>query len=352
MYLIQKEPIMRIDFPSIVVALVLLLPVLLLLGTGIAAIAFGCYLHFRPGTLWRGQSWQQLLKWRVVTPDTANPGLLEEFARSRDIILSSAMIGMGLALVIVVCSGVALVWTAPWTASGTFVVDIVRQFLAPALFLSYLLGNGLGYLYGVWRLRRLTARGATYGDLQPRELSDYRSVVFPLCAAILIVGVALITLITGPHLRAGVPLFLGDGMTRSVAPAWLLWVLPGAMLLTLSVGEILLGQIARFPRLLLTRHPLTAQRADNLLRALTIGTVQGHELTVIGSLGVVHGILMSNSLWHSGFWQLGSRPWSPLLDTWYWFAAFVAMAGLLLPACAGRIGGRITGWPWRPAQVL
>ena len=210
---------------------------------------------------------------------------------------------------------------------------------------------GLGICMGL-ATAAATAREVTYGDLQPRRLSDYRSVVFPLSAAVLIVGVALITLIMWPHLEAGVPLSVGDGgMTRSVAPAWFLWTLPAAMLLTLIVGEILLGQIARLPRLLLTHQPATAQRADNLLRALAIGALQGYELNVIGSFGVVDGLLISMSLWHSGFWRLGVRPLSPVLDTWYGFAAIMVLAGFLLPACAGRIGGRIAGWPWRPARV-
>lgn len=345
---------MRIDpnsFLSLLIGVVFLLPVLLLLGSGIAAVAFGWYLLYHPGAFGWRNSWRQLLKWEVVTPDAAYPDLLEEFSRSRDIILSSAMIGLGLAVVLFVCGGLALVWIAPSTASGTFVVDMIRQLFLPALFLSFLAGYGLGYLYGVWRLRRLTAREPTYGDLQPRTLSDYRSVVFPLIAAVLTMGVALITLIIWPHLEAGVPLDLGDGITRSVAPAWFLWTLPAAMLLTLIVGEILLGQIARLPRLLLTHQPASAQRADNLLRALAIGALQGYELNVIGSFGIVHGLLISMGLWHSGFWRLGVRPLSPVLDTWYWFAAIVVIAGFLLPACAGRIGGRIAGWPWRPARV-
>lgn len=340
------------SFLGLLIGVVFLLPVLLLLGTGAASIAFGCYLHYHPGALGWRNSWRQLLKWGVVTPDTAYPALLEEFSRSRDIILSSAMIGLGLAVVLFVCGSMALVWIASWTASGTFAMDMTRQFFVPALYLSFWAGYGLGYLYGVRRLRHLTAREATYGDLQPRRLSDYRSVVFPLGAAILIVGVALTTLIMWPHLVAGVPLDLGDGITRSVVPAWLLWTLPAAMLLSLIVGELLLGKFARFPRLLLTRYPSTAQRADNLLRAQTIGVVQGLELNVIGSLGVVHGSLIGMGLWHSGFWRLGAQPLSPVLDTWYGFAAVVVLAGFLLPTCAGRIGGRIGGWPWRPAQVV
>ena len=332
-----------------------LVPVVLFLGLGIFAIVFGCYLRYHPGRFWRGESWKQLLKWQVVTPATAHPLLLEEFVRSRDFILSSAIIGVGLALVLVLSSGVILALSIAGIATGTLLVEILRQFLGPAVYLSYLLGYGLGTVYGVWRLRRLTARGATYGDLQPRTLADYRSAVFPWSAALLIVGVVLITLLMEPHLGPEVPLDLAamsTDMTQSAAPVWLLWALPAVMLLTLIMGEVLLGQIARLPRLVITSQPSAAQRADNLLRALTIGTIQGLELQAIGCVGTVHAMLMSASLWHSGFWQLDTqRPLNPLTDTGYWFAVIVLVFGILLPACAGRIGGRIAGWPWRPAQI-
>lgn len=203
-------------------------------------------------------------------------------------------------------------------------------------------------------MRHLTARGATYGDLQRRTLADYRSGVFPLSAALVIGSVVVITLLMEPHLGAPVPLDLATipaDLTQTGVPVWVLWALPAVMLLTLLVGEVLLWQIARLPRLVLTSQPVTAQRADNLLRALIIGTIQGLELQAIGCVGVVHASLISANLWHSGFWQLGARPWGPLLDTGYWFAMALWIFGILLPACAGRIGGRIAGWPWRPAAI-
>lgn len=123
------------------------------------------------------------------------------------------------------------------------------------------------------------------------------------------------------------------------------------MLFTLFLGEWVLARIARVPRLLLTSQPHTAQRADDLLRALTIGALQGMELVVIGSLGAAQNSLVMANLWQSGFWQLGSRPYSSLLDLEFLFSMVVMGSGFLLSACVGRIGGRISGWPWRPVRI-
>jgi hypothetical protein len=216
-------------------------------------------------------------------------------------------------------------------------------------FLSCLLGYGLGYLFGVWRLRRLTARGITYADLQPRTLSDYRSRIFPWIAGILISGVVLITLWLSPHLGSQVPLKLVSGTPVEVF-VWILWAVPAAMLLTLLLGEFVMAHIAGRARLLLTSQPPTAQRADNLLRALTIGTIQGFELVVLGSLGVIQNTLIRSTLWQDGFWHLGSQPYSSVLDLGFWCATAVLLLGFLLPILAGRMGGTISGWPWRPVR--
>ena len=128
-------------------------------------------LHSHPGKFWgnHAQTWQQLVKWQVVTTGFAPPALLEEFARSRDFIQASAIIGIGLAFSLEAIGNVIV----PWVVTGTFTMVNGQVFIAE-VYLSYLLGYGLGYCYGVWRLRRLTAGTSTYADLQRRALSQYR----------------------------------------------------------------------------------------------------------------------------------------------------------------------------------
>lgn len=111
-----------------------LVPVLLLLGCGVGAIVFGCYLRYHPGTFRRDQSWQQLFKWQVVTPATAHPALLEEFVRSRDFIFSSAIIGLGVTLILVMSSSIALAITG--IATGSLLFGILWQVPLPAIYLS------------------------------------------------------------------------------------------------------------------------------------------------------------------------------------------------------------------------
>lgn len=324
-----------------------LLLVLLMVWLGIGVIVFGSYVHTHPGKVLgnHAQLWKQLLTWQIVTPGFAPPTILEEFSRSRDFILSSALMGMGLAVVLGVLGDVTLVWAI----TGTFLGQD-GQFSTAVFPLSCLVGYGLGYLYGVWRLRRLTARGPTYADLHPRTLSDYRSNVFIWIAGALIVGVVLLTLLLTPHFGSQVPLEVGRGTPLEVS-VWILLAVPAAMLLTFLLSEFVMAQIARRSRLFLTSQPHTAQRADNLLRALTIGTIQGLALMVLGSLGVIQNKLLMATLWQSGFWHLGSRPYSSWLDLEFGFTEAVLLLGLFLPVLFGRIGGTISGWPWRPVRI-
>jgi hypothetical protein len=334
------------DFLDQALQLIPLLLMLLFVCLGIGVFVLGSYLHSRPGKVWgnRAQLWKQLLTWQVVTPGFAPPAILEEFTRSRDFIVSSALMGMGLTLVLGVIGNVMLVWALTGTFSGED-----GQVFTVVFFLSCLLGYGLGYLSGVWHLRRLTARGLTYADLHPRTLSDYRSNAFLGIAGILIVGVMLLTLVLTPHLGSQVPFELGRGTPLEIS-VWVLLAVPVVMLVLLLLGEFVMVHIAGLPRLLLTSQPHTAQRADNLLRALTIGTIQGFELVVLGGLGAIQNNLLMAALWQDGFWQLGARPYSSWLDLEFECTLAVLLLGFLLPILSGRIGGTISGWPWRPVR--
>jgi hypothetical protein len=211
--------------------------------------------------------------------------------------------------------------------------------LQAALYLSCLIGYGLGYAYEVWRLRR-TPTGAqqiTYGDLRARRLADYRSGVFLWGAGLLLVEVILTTLVLLLRRGPGAPVTLG-GVGGMTIPVWTLAAVPVAMLLTFGIGEAIMAQMVRLPRLFLTATPQTAQRADNVLRAITIGVLQGWELVVLGTLAASMIALLP--------------PHSPLLELAALLSGVVMCSGFCLPACAGRIGGTLTGWPWHPAEAL
>jgi hypothetical protein len=335
--------------------LLITVSLLMFLALGIAAIALGSYLRSQafsrpPGKPRRGdaQRWQQLLKWQVIQPGYHDPALLDEFSRSHRFIQSAALIGAGLALVLAVI-GSAIISVG---ATGTLLNLSAGNgsFLSASLFFVFLIGFSLGYVSGVWQLRSLTARRVAYGDLKPRRLSDYRSVLFPCIAGAPIIGAILIPLLFVPAVGAQIPLsFLGGSSVE--VPGWVLQAIAAAMLLTLVTGEIVMARVAKLPRLLLTSNPQTAQRADNLLRAMTISTVQGLELAVIGYLGIAQWNMIVQYFWQVGFWHIGTRPDSSFLDLLFFFAFAAELIGLGLPCLASRIGGHISRWPWQPMRT-
>lgn len=341
--------ILFISFVPDVSQLLPFLMMLTLLCTGIGAVAVGIYIHTHPGKLNRGRKDTQelLLNWQVEQPGTSDLSILDEFIRSQDSLQSSALIGMGVSLIVVVIGTEILVHTA----TGTWYAEDAQLFF-PAIFLGYLVGYGLGYVYGVRRLRRLSISSVTYADLAPRGLADYRARAFPMLATAMIVGVILLTALAAPHLGGEVPLDLASGIQLEM-PRWLLGAVPAAMLLTLLAAEKVMAYVAGLPRLFITFQPEISKRADNLLRALTIGTLQGYELIVIGGLAEAQCLFLLRGFSQSGWWQSGeSPPYNAVLTLEFGFSVIVCVLGFLLPVLYGRLGGRISGWPWHKTPTV
>ena len=225
----------------------------------------------------------------------------------------------------------------------------VYFFGALLLFIG-VLGRSLGYAYGVWQLHRLTTSKIAYGDLKPRRLADYRSALFPWIAGIFIVYTILNPLLLMPYLGSRIPLS-PFGILSLDAPTWVLEVIPAAMLLALVTGEAVMARLARLPRLLLIANPQTAQRADNLLRAMAIGQIQGLVLAAIGYLGVAQGFILLQIIEQVSVTSQGWNTGALLFLSEFVFPFIVGIVGFSLPMLAGRIGGSISGWPWRPVPI-
>jgi hypothetical protein len=239
--------------------LVIAIVLLVFLAGGIALTAWGSYMHSRafskpPSKSRRGdwQRWHQLLKWQVIYPGYNDPAILDEFSRSQMFIQSAAAIGGGIAIVLTIILGAVISLAATGTMVG---LTAGNGMLLTAVFVfAFLIGFSLGYGYGVWELRSLTARRVAYGDLQQRKLSDYRSVLFPCIAGALVIGAILMPLLLIPSLETQMPLSLIGGSSVEV-PGWVLEAIAATMLLTLVTSEVVMGRIARLPRLLLTSNP-------------------------------------------------------------------------------------------------
>ena len=152
------------------------------------------------------------------------------------------------------------------------------------------------------------------------------------------------TLFLTPYLGPNMPFeVLRD--TRIELPIWVLGAIPAAMFLLLGIGEIVMGGIARLPRLSLTTNPYAAQRADNLLRALTIGMLQGFELVVISGLGNLQNLLLMANLEQVGFGTWGHGPtvlcsmWSFVSSAWHFWGLASSYKHWLAASAAASLAG-------------
>jgi len=184
-----------------------------------------------------------------------------------------------------------------------------------------------GRLVGLKRLRGRPGQTTSYGDLRPRRLRDYRSPLFPALSCLIVALQIAVTLLGAPH-RAGT-LVLDRGLPLDLCAL--------AMVLTVVAGEALLGHVVHQPRVLLVADPLTAQRADDLLRALTLTLIQGSVLAMLGGVSQVQWALLNV--------PGGALP-VPLSAITFLASYPLLMVGMVTFALRGRLGGAITGWAW------
>jgi hypothetical protein len=295
----------------------------------------------RPSRKNDNQWWVRLVQWGAIGQNDAGWVVLQEFTRSYDLVLSTAFLWLGSVAIVLFLGGGVISLALTGSPLSLTVLDF--GLLSNMVFLTFLIGGGLGLADGFWRLRSATAGRLTYGDLQPRRLADYRSPVFRWLMLALIALVIIETSVLAPFLGPVLPVNLG-GMTLSLPTNfWTLGIVPAVMLLLLVAGEVVMLSIARLPRLLVTSDPQTAQRADNFLRALIIGLVQCYQLYTMGFL-----LSSLNSL----LLQDISSSWPDLLSlAVFMLPSIVIVLGSSLPGRYGRLGGRISDWSWRPMRV-
>ncbi|HEY7348655.1 MAG TPA: hypothetical protein VH599_10105 [Ktedonobacterales bacterium] len=328
------------------------------LGDGLFLLLWGWHLRRRAFTrlprpprpsdqLW----WGRLGKWGALSPAGAGWEVLQAFTRSFDLLLSSFLLGLGLVMLLLLFGAGILALAAGTLVSLTALTSGQLSGVIP--YLSLLIGGGVGLADGFWQLRNSSARRVTYGDLQPRRLADYRSGAFRWLMLALLALVIVETSVLGPHIGPVVPIRLGHWRFLPLPTSfWILGILPATMFLLLVGGEVLMAYIVRLPRLLVTSDPQTAQRADNFLRALSIGLVQATLLISLGYLGENQDGMLDAGLWQQHFWQMGGpQPYLPLAEVVSLLAWVSISLGFVLPVCAGRIGGRLGGWPWQKMRV-
>ncbi len=270
--------------------------------------------------------------WRVLNAEADITPVLKDMGYAWNTIQAPAGICGGLAILLVV-----LVYTvgALLSHGALLLNNAYMDMLWALIFLAILPGCACGYSIGFRHARRNARRGVTYGDLRRRRLTDYRS---PLLRWVpgLIIFYNICLLFVMPHLLGPVsPLY---------APERMVGVLLLLLLVTFLAAEVLMARVTLLPRLLITSDPVIAQHADDLLRATVIGRIQLGVLIEIGvSLCVQWQLLYQRFLSSPVLW----------LGLLFAFALWLACLVVLILATreGGRLGGAITGWPWRPTVM-
>lgn len=242
--------------------------------------------------------------------------------------------GLGLLLAIGATSALALHATgslASLMASGAYVMVIVE-------FLGAALGFTLGYLVGVKRATRRLPRGAqTWGDLRVRRPRDYRApwvawtpTLVMLCSA------APLWLLATQTTHVTLTL-CGQTWTYPTGPTLGVFIALGA--LTLMVAGLCVRWLAESPRTLLAADPQAARGADDLQRAVGIGTILG--LAWMSSGELLQAAMSMATTSGAGAHQPLT---APLLSVLYVVSMAATIGALVLFALRGQLGGWLTGW--------
>jgi hypothetical protein len=284
---------------------------------------------------------KRLLTWGVITDENQAALVLPDIVEHDAKILSTATIGAGFGVIIGTLIYNLFIITIPQIALAehtfsSFDLIPLTAFLA--------LGYIAGYTIGIQQQRITVQRRSTYADLRQRKLVDYRYPLLPLLAIFLIASSISLTGIIATH--SGSTFSVQDifeGVTALPSFPWLLWTFPAGMITTLFICEGAMRQIVSLPRLLTIADPQISQRVDEVLRARTIGRLQSLELFYVGMLSLGQWFFLRYE-----FWFLAPFETYAVLV----LIIVIGIGGLFLDDFAGRIGGKITGWPWRKKVLV
>lgn len=239
-------------------------------------------------------------------------------------------------------SGIALVVTV----LGIFITSLIigkllllsTWFYWTGYVLSFVSGQGIGYIVGVYRLRARTSRSIRYADVSPRRLSSYRSSLWLLLSGAFVGFIILTTLILFP--APGSILHFHFFQNGSVPGTFIsTWAGPVLLLLVLIASEIVMRHIAQLPRLLVTANPLVARRVDDLLRAKILAVIQGQTCVALAFLAIFQVGLLTNDF---------QRLYEPLTLIPLCITGILGILGIVTATrFHERLGGSITGWPWQ-----
>jgi len=283
----------------------------------------------------------QLMAWGIVD---------EREATTATPIITRVMIGVaqlrawgffGIGIAYLLLSPVWVVIAILSTGDAEGFVPLSNTIINDFLWLGIFAGFTIGHVIGVWWLRRRARGQATYGDLHRRSIADYRAPIAGWLAPAMTVAWVVVTSFALPHLNR--PFYPAN--VTGPDPLIAVFDEPSQMVVVTILAEILVRWIARLPRLLIIPDPKMAQRADDILRATTIGVLQSLQIILIGVMGSAQWNILN---WHLPGTFTGTAFHLLLIVTDVYF-----FTGLAFYFFQGHIGGRLSGWPWgKPSRTV
>lgn len=185
-------------------------------------------------------------------------------------------------------------------------------------------GFGLGVVVGAFKMAHSGQRAAP--ERQTRKVSDYRSCKLLWLLAILFSAAFALTL----SASSSAPVRLDLLITR-------LAIVPLLALGLILLSEYLISRLTRLPPLQLSADSALAERANIQIFPRLMQIVFGLEYGVVGMMVIVQSMLITPDVFPERAW---------LIDIPWGLAVLCFLLWLWIVLSHGRLGGRLTGWPW------
>lgn len=283
-------------------------------------------------------AWQQHLTLALssLASGHIDDGVIEfaqqQWLRSQGLFLA----GMGTGILLGVAAAFLLLqamvhvpFGLPWTLEFVFILPFYWGTVS---------GLALSGMFGFQRARRIEDDYALTDGEPSHRVSDFRSPLLVLFAAVPLLVYSAVTLILAPRYVAFTPDIVRQyGIVPP--PQWILAIYPGALLLMVVIAEVCVLILAKSPAPIRLRDAALAQRFNMVIIRQRMSAIY------------LFTLMFSPQLVDAG-WQLFT-PTVQGEDGFGWLLGFglvlfivSLIGGLTIQFTLGRMGGRLTGWPW------
>lgn len=324
-----------------------ILALVALLG-GIAVIITGVRMtRRRTPSIWQEAQWLRLIRRMARGEDSHVYGAddLQAMWRQWFRQQGTAAIGGGAGILVGTLVSFALAQLA-LHAPFSLPYQLIYVCFAPPAW-GMILGFTCGGLVGTRQRATAGRHDAAVADtLVSHQVLDYRSPLLTLLVAIPAIVYTPLTILLAPKYSAFDAFdlhmyFVLHGHELVSPPHWILAIYPGAMWLTVLLVECCAWVRVKSVASITSPDAGLARRASLALTTLNVGFIYAPMVIV----PVMMGSIMAQLLWQPAD-ALGLDTlvnWTFVSTMIVGWASYIAV---LLFAVEGRLGGRLTGWPW------